>query len=498
MAASIAAQVQARATKATGDKTAPNTSGHEPAGTMRASYFRRSHLPLHPASIPVHSGAGGSIESSHSAASDTLLPLQRKLAIGSTTDPLEAEADRVANQVMGMSAPSPQSAASGAAPAVRRKCSCEGSGSECPECKKKSEEKLQRKAQSPVSPVEAPPIVHNVLRSPGQQLDAATRAFFEPRFGADFGDVRVHTDSEAGKSARAVQAHAYTVGRDIVFAETQYAPGTAAGNKILAHELTHVVQQSDMPTNASPALRPEGTSKQQGAKAGNPVHGNSMPMGGISQFKIQPTVQRDQAGNTQSLTWRELAKQSVPWQQWTQNQKETAEADYDAELKKLTTPADIIDFMTPPYKNEVKRLLAPYTKDMAAFRQMMTTTFLEPAAPSATWVSTLQYEAAAGTRVTLNARVNIPTSTNPNPPTGEVMFEIFKDSVGQVDLQRVQSVGACVTSNSQVFGPRTDCTAKATYVTIPLTKGKYRVKATYQPLNTGARSSYTEVFLEVK
>ena len=92
-----------------------------------------------------------------------------------------------------------------------------------------------------------PPIVHEVLRSPGQPLDESTRAFFEPRFGHDFSRVRIHADSRAAESANAVQALAYTVGRNLVFGASQYAPGTAAGNSLLAHELTHVVQQHHAP-----------------------------------------------------------------------------------------------------------------------------------------------------------------------------------------------------------------------------------------------------------
>ncbi len=89
-----------------------------------------------------------------------------------------------------------------------------------------------------------PPIVHEVLRSPGQPLDEATRAFMEPRFGHDLSRVRVHTNAKAAESARAVNALAYTVGRDVVFGSGQFAPGTVAGQRLLAHELTHVVQQN--------------------------------------------------------------------------------------------------------------------------------------------------------------------------------------------------------------------------------------------------------------
>src|SRR5947209_15066228 len=78
----------------------------------------------------------------------------------------------------------------------------------------------------------------------GQPLDAGTRAFMESRFGHDFSRVRVHTDSRAAESAQAINALAYTVGRNVVFGRGQYAPGTSEGSKLLAHELTHVVQTS--------------------------------------------------------------------------------------------------------------------------------------------------------------------------------------------------------------------------------------------------------------
>jgi hypothetical protein len=90
-----------------------------------------------------------------------------------------------------------------------------------------------------------PSVVDEVLQSGGgHPLDPLTRAYFHMRFGHDFGGVRVHTDGRAGASARAVDALAYTVGQDIVFRDGAFAPETAAGRKLLAHELTHVVQQS--------------------------------------------------------------------------------------------------------------------------------------------------------------------------------------------------------------------------------------------------------------
>jgi hypothetical protein len=97
----------------------------------------------------------------------------------------------------------------------------------------------------------APSVVGQVLRSPGRPLDDSTRAFMEPRFGHDFGRVRVHTDEHAAESARAVNALAYTVGRDVVFGAGQYRPATAEGRRLLAHELTHVVQGGEGPQLAS-------------------------------------------------------------------------------------------------------------------------------------------------------------------------------------------------------------------------------------------------------
>jgi hypothetical protein len=99
-------------------------------------------------------------------------------------------------------------------------------------------------ALSEPQPMAAPSIVHDVVASPGQPLDASTRALMEPRFGHDFSKVRVHADARAGDSARSVNARAYTVGRHVAFAPHEYAPGSIEGRELLAHELTHVVQQS--------------------------------------------------------------------------------------------------------------------------------------------------------------------------------------------------------------------------------------------------------------
>ncbi len=148
--------------------------------------------------------------------------LQHKLAISEPGDVYEQEADRVAEQVMRMS------------PAdVSRKQNNRG-----------TQPLVQRRASGGATGLtEAPPIVHEVLNSPGQPLDASTRAFFEPRFGHDFSQVRVHTDSKAGDSAKDVNATAYTVGEHVVFSSGKHQPFSLMGSRLLAHELTHIVQQ---------------------------------------------------------------------------------------------------------------------------------------------------------------------------------------------------------------------------------------------------------------
>ena len=99
-----------------------------------------------------------------------------------------------------------------------------------------------------------PPVVREVLSSPGQPLDSTTRRFMEPRFGHDFSRVRVHRDSGAAQSTDAVNARAYAVGNDIVFGRGEWAPGTAQGRSLIAHELAHVVQQRNA-IDSQPVLR---------------------------------------------------------------------------------------------------------------------------------------------------------------------------------------------------------------------------------------------------
>ena len=166
--------------------------------------------------------------------------LQTKLAIGASNHPLEQEADRVADQVLAASA---YSAVHGAQPHIQRFTgqASKGAGS-------------------------VPPSVDRVLASSGKPLEPALRQDMEQRFGHDFSNVQVHSGAAAEQSARDVSAHAYTVGRDIVFGTGQFTPATQEGRRLIAHELTHVVQQGSM-ENGSNTLRrvsiKPGSSKQR-------------------------------------------------------------------------------------------------------------------------------------------------------------------------------------------------------------------------------------------
>jgi|SRR5829696_3214609 len=157
--------------------------------------------------------------------------VQAKLTVSQPDDPFEQEADQVTDRVMRME--------------VQRKCAgCE-----------EEEEKLQRKEQGTGSKAVAmaPSLVHETLNSPGAPLDSTTRTYMEQRFAHDFDNVRVHTGGQADAAARHTNSLAFTLGNDVVFREGQYAPHSNEGRRLLAHELTHVVQQSA--GSANPAIQ---------------------------------------------------------------------------------------------------------------------------------------------------------------------------------------------------------------------------------------------------
>jgi hypothetical protein len=186
-----------------------------PAGTTPRFAHNFSHIPLHAKARPA---------------------VQPKLTVNAPGDTYEREADQVADRVMGALEQKRQHASP----------SCDGA---CPKCRAAQLGQTQEHIQTkPLHANQAPavgstPALNEVVPSPGHPLDAETRASMSLPFGHDFSRVRIHTDARAAESAQALNARAYTIGHDIVFGAGQYAPHTPAGQRLLAHELTHVLQQ---------------------------------------------------------------------------------------------------------------------------------------------------------------------------------------------------------------------------------------------------------------
>lgn len=169
------------------------------------------------------------------------MKLQRKLTIGASNDPLEQEADRIADQVMA----TPSHSTINRTPVKIQRVTGNPSGQE----------------------IEAPASVKRVLASPGQPLEPTLRRDMESRFGYDFSQVRIHSGAIAEQSARDISALAYTMGHNIVFADGQFAPGTNEGRRLIAHELSHVVQQSEelLPTFLTSGSSESAVVRQAGA-----------------------------------------------------------------------------------------------------------------------------------------------------------------------------------------------------------------------------------------
>jgi len=258
--------------------------------STKSAGVKHRHTPG-PKSVPSFTGTNTFIQTKSICPCDGGCPrcsnggvIQPKLTIGAPNDKYEQEADRVADQVMRM--PDPQ---------VQRNCtSCGDIDEEQIQTKAIGDQVIpidyvQRQEEEPEEEEEEPVQakltdnnrlqrqeeeageeeeelvqpkslknkallvntgLHNKIQSlkgSGQPLSASTRAFFQPRFGRNFSNVRVHTGAKAAGAAKSINAKAFTTGKDVVFGTGQYAPETTAGKQLLAHELTHVVQQTAKP-----------------------------------------------------------------------------------------------------------------------------------------------------------------------------------------------------------------------------------------------------------
>jgi len=232
--------------------------------------------------MPVHAIGSGSIHA--------------KLGISQPGDRYEQEADQVAEQVMRMpDSDMMQNAGTSdhPSPLPIQQLSLQSEEVHRQPDEEEEEETLQAKEVPGHTAIVTPDLETSIhsLRGGGQPLNPATRAFMEPRFGHDFSQVRIHTDGKAAESTRAVNALAYTVGRDVVFGAKQYAPETMNGQRLLAHELTHVLQQSK-----ADKLRVDQGDKKCGqsasffyaAQAGTPIVVRAMTGIGIQREAATP------------------------------------------------------------------------------------------------------------------------------------------------------------------------------------------------------------------
>lgn len=193
--------------------------------------------------IDFQTGSGTSVATSK---------IQPKLKIGEPNDKYEREADRVADQVMGM--PDSSVNKTGSSTEIIQSLSQNSGVSNqvqrlCAECQE--EELLQSKeaTESNTSTVQPSGIQDHLVAGKGQPLPRGVRAFFEPRFGMVFNEVRIHTDRHAHSLARSVNAKAFTLGKNIVFNRGEYQPESYQGKQLIAHELTHFAQQNNLTEN---------------------------------------------------------------------------------------------------------------------------------------------------------------------------------------------------------------------------------------------------------
>jgi Domain of unknown function (DUF4157)/A nuclease family of the HNH/ENDO VII superfamily with conserved AHH len=197
-------------------------------------------------------------------------------------DSAEIEADRIADQVMRMPAGAPVSINHRhAVDPGRPDAKCNECGDEEPELERKEAHSIA--ADSPKNGTAS--LVEHVVGAGGSPLDRETRGFFEPRLGYDLGSVRIHTDSTAAESARALDAKAYTVGTNIVFGSGEYRPDRESGKHLLAHELAHVAQQSG-------GMSRHGAHDAHGPGA-NPIHRRANGGSGGEALQVKAMSRKD-------------------------------------------------------------------------------------------------------------------------------------------------------------------------------------------------------------
>jgi hypothetical protein len=250
-------------------------------------------------------------------------------------------------------------------------------GEECGKCEKKHLS-LQRQATHQSALREIPPIIREVLNSPGQNLDTATQSYMSSHFNYDFSQVKVHNSPQASASAQAVNALAYTVNRDIVFGANQYSPTTVQGRRLLAHELTHVIQQgisggvsaessateAEAEANALSIVNNATPSVSQGAPVGiarQPTGKAERSLGEqVFNAAIQAVTSRLPGGGmpAQLMSAAMYGFGSEMYHQLTDDKQISQ---FKAALAELVIPANAVDFVTSYTSGAIAGLVSPVT-----------------------------------------------------------------------------------------------------------------------------------------
>uniref|UniRef100_UPI00188053FA eCIS core domain-containing protein n=1 Tax=Oculatella sp. LEGE 06141 TaxID=1828648 RepID=UPI00188053FA len=231
--------------------------------------------------------------------------------------------------------------------------------------------------------------VSDALGSGGQPLDDSARTFMEPRFGYDFSQVRIHTDAKAAESAQSINALAYTVGQDIVFGAGHYAPTTNDGKQLLAHELTHVVQQTQPQPGLAPTLQREADPGTGGTTTSTPpttaTPGSNAASGAAQQLIVEDTAEQLEPGQTRKSEFLAQLRPAV---------QAAAEEALSVDLSSL--------LLLPVAHTEIERQFATYsTQDSRSLDQT-----IRPYAPKATQASDYIPAICQQVRQTIAQRLN--------------------------------------------------------------------------------------------
>ena len=195
--------------------------------------------------------------------------IQAKLKIGQPGDKYEQEADRVAEQVVRMPEWRVQRQEEEKEEHLIRSKPLVDQNTPLVQRQVEEEEEEKEILQTKRGEDTTPEVIQDfksrihTLQGRGQPLPESVRTFFEPRFGYDFGRVRVHTDAQLAETAKTVNARAFTIGQDVVFGTGQYSPQTWEGKRLLAHELTHVIQQAQQPQQSKGMIQRDVTMPEE-------------------------------------------------------------------------------------------------------------------------------------------------------------------------------------------------------------------------------------------